>query len=784
MGNSVFLGYPQKPRAIPDVMRTFAAALNSTTGIEVATWEDLVVDGKVVISEITSAIDDASMSIFDVTYPNPNVLYELGYAIARAKPVWITVDTTIETANRSWVDLALLKQIGYTAYQNSDDLVRRFRGSWPIANLEPVYDSHLEAILPEAPQQEGILYCSTFEPFEAANKLNGLMETRQRRGLKVAVSDPAETSLTTLEWFVPRIVESAGVLIHFAADYRNRARIHNNRHALIAGMSLGFEVPSLLLAEQDYSSPFDYEARLQVYEMAEECVTSARDWLDSLAQDTTRLSSHRRARRSSLASIRFGEHVAENERAELADYFVETAAFHQVVAARDSIFIGHRGTGKTANAIQAFNRIASNKTNLAILIKPPSFEFPAILEIVGRLPAFQHDYFFDALWRFVIQTEIAYAMFRILGQRSPSVPYDADEQSFLDYIDSAEFDIKAEMSVRLEQALRELGASLPSEPTDQSSGRNEINEAFHRKSLAVLRSQLGKVLRNKRRVAVFVDNLDKGWERGTDFTMMARFILGLLTARGQVVTDFMKEDYWRDSVKLTVAVFLRSDIYMYLRREAREPDKLPISSVKWDDWDALKLVLESRFVESELSPDSADELWNKYFCRTVSGVGLQEFLSKVCLPRPRDIVFFCNAAVGRAIDRGHDTVLEDDFVSALGDYSQYAFEALLVENGVTVPEMEDALLAFVDTPEVASRADRAAALRSLDFAEERIEPLLEKLSAMSFFGLETQPGCFTFPEVGSDMAAARARVRRMEPEVGLQRLSIHPAFHEFLGINH
>lgn len=784
MDNGVFLGYPQKPRGIPDVMRSFAAALNSAVGVEAATWEDLKVDGKVVISEITSAIDNAGMAVFDVTYPNPNVLFELGYAIARAKPVWITLDSTVETAHRAWTDLALLKQVGYTAYRNSEDLMRRFRETWPITNLEPVYDSHLEAILPEASRQEGILYCATFEPFEAANKLNGLMDSRQRRGLKVSVSDPAETSLTTLEWFVPRIVESAGVLIHFAADNRNRARIHNNRHSLIAGMALGFEVPSLLLAEQDYSSPFDYETRLQVYEMAEECVSRAREWLDGLVQDGPRVGLHRRARRSSLAAIRFGEHVAENERAELADYFVETSAFHQVVAARDSIFIGHRGTGKTANAIQAFNKIASNKTNLAILIKPPSFEFPAILEIVGRLPEFQHDYFFDALWRFVIQTEIAYAIFQVLGRRSPNVPYDAEEQSFLDYIDSAEFDIKAEMSVRLEQALRVLRASLPPEPTDQSSGRNEINEAFHRKSLAVLRSQLGKVLRNKKRVAVFVDNLDKGWERGTDFTTMARFILGLLTARGQVVTDFMKEDYWRDSVKLTVAVFLRSDIYTYLRREAREPDKLPISSVKWDDWGALKMVLESRFLESELSPATADELWNKYFCPTVSGVGLQDFLRKVSLPRPRDIVFFCNAAVGRAIDRGHETVLEEDFLSALGDYSQYAFEALLVENGVTVPEMEDALLAFLDAPEIATRAERAAALGALGLADERIEPLLEKLTAMSFFGLETLPERFTFPEVGSDMAAARTRARRTEPENSHQRLIIHPAFHEFLSTQH
>lgn len=289
-------------------------------------------------------------------------------------------------------------------------------------------------------------------------------------------------------------------------------------------------------------------------------------------------------------------------------------------------------------------------------------------------------------------------------------------------------------------------------------------------------------MKGKKRVAVFIDNLDKGWERGTDFRVMARFILGLLTARGRVVSDFEKQDYWRNSIKLTVAIFLRSDIYTYLRAEAREPDKLPISSISWKDPETLIALVESRFLSSEANPDSAEELWDKYFTSSVKGERTRNYLLRVCLSRPRDIVYFCNAAISRAVDRLHGIVHEEDFLAAEEVYSQYAYEALLVENGVTIPEMEDALLTFIDSPSVASNAERREALKSTGLPPERADVIFGKLVSMSFFGLETNDGNFDYPEVGSEMKVAHARAARLEPLEAARRVKIHPAYHRFLGV--
>lgn len=782
MSRRVFFGYPQSPASGADALRAAARTISTSGAADASTWEDLRVGGTVVINQVLEAIDDADMSIFDLTRPNPNVLFELGYAIGRAKPVWITLDSTNNSAKQRWRDLAVLSSVGYVPYRNSDDLAKSFASQNPLDKLTPLYDEVIEPSLPPHTNETNlVLYCNTFEPFEAANRLNTFLDGRRRRGLDLVVSDPVETSLSPLDWFTPRIAVAAGVLVNFAGEDRNRSSVYNNRHALIAGIAVGLEIPTCLLAEEDYSAPFDYQDRLHVYETAEECVAHARNWLESLEYSGMVWTPPRASTSSPLSKLTFGEHVAENERAELNDYFIETSAYFDVIRARDSIFIGHRGTGKTANAIQAFQKISENKTNLAILIKPPGFEFPAMLAVVERLPDFQHDYFFDSLWRFVIETEIASAVVQKLETRSKYVPFDTAEQRFLSYASSTPFDMRASMSVRLEQALDSLHDSL--EKSERvSSERNLINEFFHTESLAVLRSQLGVILKDRKRVAVFVDNLDKGWERGADFGVMARFILGLLTARGHVVTDFEKEDYWRDSIKITVAIFLRSDIYSYLRREAREPDKLPLSTISWRDKETLRSLVETRFLVSDLQPSSTAELWDHYFTRAVLGEPTTQYLARVVLPRPRDVVFFCNAAVGRAIDRVHETVLEEDFEAARETYSQYAYEALLVENGVTIPEMEDALLSLIGSRAITTVSECKSRLLGIGIDGERLEVILGKLTATSFFGLEVEPDNFRYPEVGSDMKAAMAKSVRVQADREKQRVQIHPAFHAFLEI--
>jgi hypothetical protein len=779
---SIFFAYAASSRSHVETIRYAAKKIEERSKASTVLWQDMVVDGQLVIDRVFAAISEADMCIFDLTDQSENVLFEAGYAVAHGKPVWLTLDVTRGATKTAWKELALLNPLGYTAYHNSSEFAEIFCAQNPLETLPPAYDQLIEPLLPEDPHRDSILYCATFEPFEASNRLSTFLSGQLQRGLRMRISDPTESALDPITWLAPAVMESAGVLVHLAGRQRNRSSLHNRRHAFVAGMARGFEVPLLMLAEENYLTPFDYQTLLRKHETAEECVRIAKEWIEGISAEKIGWKAPRSSLRSALSSLRFGQHVAENELLELGDYFVETAAFGDVIAARDTIFVGQRGTGKTANATQAFERIAANKTNMAVLIKPPGFEFPALFAVIKRLPEFQHDYFFDALWRFVIQTEIAASVLTRIEERMAGIPLQPAEKEFVAYADAVPFDVRADMSVRLEQALDSLIDSIGSTEASANKSRNLINEAFHAEALVKLRHRLGPVLKDRRRVAIFVDNLDKGWQRGADFKLVARLILGLLTARGGLVRDFEKQDYWRDRIRLTVSIFLRSDIYEYLRREAREPDKLPITTIEWRDPKTLLAVLENRFLESAIHANNASELWTKYFCDHVGTESTKDFIASVVLSRPRDIVYFCNTAVGRAVDRRNDRVQAEDFRAAEEIYSQYAYEGLLVENGVTIPEMEDALFGFLGSSETLTGAEIFAALKGVGLDTKRQADLFTKLISVSFLGIEVKQEEFIFPQVGVGLTRAWKLAAILQPEEAKQRFKIHRAFHSFLGV--
>ena len=778
--STYFFGYPGRPRSLVEVLRITSDAMVKA-GHDARTWEDLSVGGRVVISVVLDAIQSADFSVFDVTSPNPNVLFEAGYAVGIGKPMWLTLDTTVATATKAWKDLGLLKPIGYKGYRNSQELRSALRDTNPADTVAPLYDTLIEPAMPEAPVRSTLLYCPTYEPYEASNRLSTLIDRQRRRGLEVISADPTESSYP-LFWYAEKLAGAAGVLLNFAGQSRNLSEVHNLRYAFVAGLATGLEVPTLMLSEDDYARPFDYEHLLHVYDTSASCVGHARPWLQGLVLENVVSAPKLPAPKSRLAGLRLGEHVAENELSDLQEYFIETSAFHEVMLARDSLFVGHRGTGKTANALRAFEEISSNKENLAVLIKPAGFEFPGLLAAIDQIPDHTHEYLFDSLWRFIVQTELAATVVQQLDSRPAYIPTTSAEAALLRYVEQAPFQVRDELSVRLNQALAFLTEAARLDAKSIESGRDFVNEAFHETALIELRHVLGGVLSGKKRVAVIIDNLDKGWQRSARLEVLALLILGLLSARGHIVRDFRRQDWWRDEIKLTMAVFLRSDIFSYVRRAAREPDKLSISSIAWRDKELLDAVLEERLRAAWTRSGPSPELWGDVFCAEYHGRPTRDVVGEVLLPRPRDFVFFMNAALARAVDRRKSSVTQDEISAAFETYSQYAYEALLVENGITIPEMEHVLYGFLGEEAIVARRRVQDIILKAGVPEDKQEAVVSRLIEMSFLGVEAEASNFVFPEVGPELTRCLAQSRRLQPDDGDRRLLVHPAFRPFLGV--
>ncbi len=505
------------------------------------------------------------MCAFDVSTLNENVLFELGYAIARAKPIWLLLDKTDANVQLRWREFQLLAGVGVTDWENAEDIKKAFISRMPHLDPQTLYHDLIQPSL-GANVGSSIFHVPPFHNTEAARQTSRRLEIEARKGIRILSADPTESALNALEWYAGKAYESQATIVHFEAARREMARLHNPRSALVAGIAYGLDRSLLMLSENDYSPPLDYEGILRPYKSSRECSLILEKWLYKVnlqPQDPTRLQRVKLA--TELRSLRFGEHVAENELDTLADYFVETASFGDVISPRNSIFVGRKGTGKTANMYQAAAELSADARNLVVVIKPAAYEFSSLLALLSSLPVSLRQYSIEALWKFLLTSEVANRVVEVVEARPPGIPFTQEEERLLNFEKTMAFGLREDFGVRFERTVMALESLGLTGSVSEAKSRDLLNEALHSQAIARLRSLLGPVLRNRRRVAILIDNLDKGWEKQADLDLLGRLLLGLLSAIGRVAVDFSKEDYWRERISLTLATFLRSDIYAFLQ---------------------------------------------------------------------------------------------------------------------------------------------------------------------------------------------------------------------------
>ena len=95
-----FFAYASAPHSISATIRAAIQAINKNQGAVIQSWEELQINGKYLIREICDAIDQSDFFCADITGINPNVLFELGYAIATDKRIWLISDDSYSGAKK------------------------------------------------------------------------------------------------------------------------------------------------------------------------------------------------------------------------------------------------------------------------------------------------------------------------------------------------------------------------------------------------------------------------------------------------------------------------------------------------------------------------------------------------------------------------------------------------------------------------------------------------------------------------------------------------------------
>ncbi|ALC87378.1 hypothetical protein AM499_17330 [Bacillus sp. FJAT-22090] len=773
-----FYAYPGLKTDLTEDIHDAVRLINESKIISITTWEDLSIGGRYIIDGILDAIDRCDLFICDLTYLNFNVLYELGYAISKEKKIWITLNKSHAKARANYKAFSLITTIGYAGYENSRELVEKFYSELPHETSQNIIQYSQESL------NKHLVYLACENSTSASNILK---ITLGKSEIPIKIDDPYEGS-QPLSWYLNVLQDSFGIVIHFhTSESQVENPIPTGRKALIAGIAKGLGLKTLLLAHSPFEKPLDYHDSLIVHVSASQCEKAIKEWLEPIIEEyKVSVDDHKeyitgQKALGKISNLIMGDYVAENENHDLVHYFLETAEYKEALIAQQVLFVGRKGTGKTANLLKIKNELTIDKRNFIISIQPQGHEFEGVLNILNNLKnESEQAHLIESVWKHLIYTEIAKQYYEYLDSLPLHYQKNKDEQEFIDFVKQNERLINADFTLRLENIVSNLTSSLKkSDSTEQQ--RYKVSEYLHDNIIKHLRNYLGKVLEKREKVTILIDNLDKSWNDKADLKKLSELLFGLLNVVHKISDEFQKNSYKYQKVNISLIVFLRSDIFSRITSYASEIDKVPIKHLSWSDYSLLFRVIENRIKYSNNGITSPDVLWNQYFCQEVNGIPLKKYIENLILPRPRDIIFLFKMALQEAVNRGHVKVEEEDFKSAEFAYSDYAIKSLFPENGGRIEDIEIIFYAFAGEKSILTQEEIENCIKK--YSKQNINEVLNILCEMTFIGQEIAEDEYEYYSEKrsrkiTDILAEKLAVRNSRSK----RYKINPAFHAHLGI--
>ena len=277
MANTIpqaFFAYPSRTPTLKEAIHGAVPELNEKGQVNIRTWEQCNIGGKFVIDTICNAIDEAELFLADLTGLNANVMFELGYAIACGKRIWLILDDTYTKEKDMFEQLKILTTVGYVSCCNSQNIVSGFYKDKPFADIEnTIFRAPIEPNL----KPYSILYLKSQHENQAALYMSNLLQERCPE--KIIVDAPNKPAVQSLADYGNLVFSCSALVCHFTNPAREDAYLQTSRHALICGMAHGFEKPLLMLAEGEFSSPIDYRDFLKHYKTASEALGYLEEWL-------------------------------------------------------------------------------------------------------------------------------------------------------------------------------------------------------------------------------------------------------------------------------------------------------------------------------------------------------------------------------------------------------------------------------------------------------------------------------------------------------------------------
>lgn len=752
-----FFAYPAGHPIVGEAILASAENLTDSK-ILLRPWEKMKPVGLKIDDLIRDELRDAKVLLADITFPNFNVFYEMGYAAAIGRPVLPTVNSAVERAVKRVNDLGLFDTIGWLQYNNSEELTKGVLDwqdrSWVNKYKKP--KDHAQPLF--------LLDLMIKTDFR-----NHIFTAVENSHVSYRAFDPTQVARMTAAQAIADISASAGAIIPLLSQEIVDWERHNLRAAFLIGLCHGFEIECLAIQFDHGPAPLDFRDYITNSTFRGETVKHVEEYCAK-----TLIWNQNVARRSSrdelglLGKIDLGSIVAEYEIQQLGNYFVKTAEYARALRAEGAVVTGRKGSGKSAIYFQVMTSVERDRARCVVDLRPASHNLSEMRETllgVVAVGVFQHT--IAAFWQYVMLLEV---LLKVREHVLPRAKNDFKLQERIRRIEE-EFEldeavVSGDFTSRLATAIRSVITALKSAKND-ADVRNNITNLLFEKPIPRLRDAVVSFSDFINEIVILVDDLDKGWPPLQVETHDVATLRHLVEVLNRIQRDLGKR-----GMAIRHMIFLRSDIYEMLVSETADRGKYNVIKVDWSDPEQLRHLLMERVV-SAIDTENRAQAWEFVNPKMPDGVMAVDHMIDTSLRRPRFLIDQMERTLSFAINRGHGFITEDDVVEGARQMSLHLVSDFAYEMRDIAGTPEDILYAFMGSSSRISRSEIDVILDKLKLAVGN-DKVVELLLWYGFLGVtDADDGSTFIYDLAYDF-------RRLEAERGREvadtRYAINPAF--------
>jgi hypothetical protein len=709
----VFVAYASGNAFHSEIIKK-AAEATSNGSRKILPWSERDTSGFPVGISVENWIERADSFIGDVSIPNHNVTYEIGYAIGLGKPVRLIRSTHIDFV--AVKNVGLLHTIGHDEYGLQGQLEKIFRKSDESTKWQDVAKV----------KSQPIFILNPPKPTDASLRLTSAVKKTAR--MRFRAFNPLEISRLSASEAHEQVMSSFGVVASWVSGDGNAEEIerNNQRAAFIFGLARGAGIPAILVAEEGAALPLDLNDTASRWADLSDFDKIISRFRDDVADSQNDFIETKADHAGFLERVNCGDPTAENEAASLSNYFLETEGYQRALNGGANVLVGRKGSGKTAVFIRVRDRTRSDKSNIIIDLIPDGYQLVKMKEyILDQLAFGARKEVISAFWEYVLWLEIAYKLLekdQSRAYRDPAllVKFRELENLFNSRVDTGSGDFSERLRRLTASIVERFSARAGGGGESEKLSSSEVLKIIYGQDIRYLREAVLDYLRVKGFVFFMVDNLDRFWTPGGFDQDDALIVVGLIESMQEITRKFSNK-----KLDFRWSIFVRSDVYEFLVRGMADYGKLSVQSLEWRDRDLMKVMFEKRLLSSFDANLPWNTLWEGVSDQYVDGKPILDFLIDGSLMRPRYLIRLFETARRRAITFGRVKIAESDYRSALKETGWQVIEDLDREIADLVSNGEDLLFEIIQSGDNLTAAKLRYIVSKTLKSQEAVEKLIE-----------------------------------------------------------